>query len=305
MVAGTARGAVPKNWGGMDGTASLARNVAIFLDMENLYVGHRNEVGAVPLGRLVREIEQIVRAGGFGRRTTTMRAYANWGNPEMGGYRRETMEHGFKAVQTFSFDKKVKNAAHIELCVDVLQVAQESPWVEVFVIATGDGGFIPLMRRLHGLNKYVVVVSTSAPAAGLVNSMLNSVADEYLQIDVLPAGAATVAPKVSAKTVAAKPVAVKVKAKVKTDVAQVLPTAQDLRSTIINLSKQNPVIMIDGPVNASDLGQTLRKTWPNIKYTNYDTKTLSGFVEKHCGLGARNADPKKTVAATAPELQSV
>ncbi|WP_367281515.1 NYN domain-containing protein [Paeniglutamicibacter sulfureus] len=52
----------------------------------------------------------------------------------------------------------------------------------MFVIATGDGGFIPLVRRLHALNKYVVVVSTDDPESGVVNALLKTVADEYHQV---------------------------------------------------------------------------------------------------------------------------
>ena len=54
----------------------------------------------------------------------------------------------------------------------------------MFVIATGDGGFIPLVRRLHALNKYAIVVSTNVPESGVVNTLLKSVADEYHQIQM-------------------------------------------------------------------------------------------------------------------------
>ncbi|WP_449372135.1 NYN domain-containing protein [Arthrobacter psychrolactophilus] len=170
----------------MDNSAAPERNVAVFLDLENMYGGHHNGVTGVPLGRVVREIERIVRNSGLGRRTATIRAYANWGHLGMTSYKAEILEYGIKPVQIFSFDRNVKNAADIELCVDVLQVVHESPWIEVFVIVTGDGGFVPLIRRLHGLNKYVVVASTNAATAGIVNPLLKSVADEYHQIDVGP-----------------------------------------------------------------------------------------------------------------------
>ncbi|MEO6529854.1 MAG: NYN domain-containing protein [Specibacter sp.] len=160
------------------------RNVAIFLDVENLFGGYHRDVTGVQLGKVVRGIEQILGASGIGEKTALVRAYANWARADMAVYRREVLEHGIKPVQIFSFEKNVKNAADIELCVEVLEVAQDSPWVDVFVIVTGDGGFVPLIRRLHSLNKYVVVVSTTAPNSGIVNPLLKSVADEYHQIDV-------------------------------------------------------------------------------------------------------------------------
>ena len=197
------------------------RNVAIFLDVENLFGGYHRDVTAVRFGEVIRGIEKIVRGSGIGGRTAVARAYANWAHPDMAGYKREIQEHGIKPVQVFSFEKSVKNAADIELCVDVLEVAQDAPWVEVFVIVTGDGGFVPLIRRLHAVNKYVVVVSTTAPNAGIVNPLLKAVADEYHQIDVeasLP---------VQGKVAAAPPVVRVVPAAVlpivSTEVARVVP----------------------------------------------------------------------------------
>lgn len=289
--------------GSMGIKATPVRNVAIFLDLENLYGGHHNGVEGVPLGKVVREIERIVRDGGLGRRTATIRAYANWGHLGMHSYQREVLEYGIKPIQIFSFDKNVKNAADIELCVDVLQVVHESPWIDVFVIVTGDGGFVPLIRRLHGLNKYVVVASTNSPTAGVVNSLLKSVADEYHLINVL----APAALLDGVEPVALQPAVSEVRVKVtpaKPDAVKAVPATKDLRSTILTLAKLNPAVTIDGQVNASALGQLLRKNWPNIKYANYDSKTLSGFVEKHCGLVVQRPvlrKAKKVIATAVPE----
>lgn len=283
----------------MDGSAVMSRNVAVFLDLENLHGGYRNESAGVPLGLVVQQIEEIARASGIGKRTAMVRAYANWASPNMLGYRHDVLACGIKPVQIFSFDKNVKNAADIELCVDVLQVAHESPWMDVFVIATGDGGFIPLIRRLRNLNKHVIVVSTNLPTSGVVNSLLKSVADEYHLINVLPPAATEAA----LKPIVVEPAAPKAKVKAapaKPAAAKVVPSVPDLRATIINLTKQNPKVLIGGQVNASALGQLLRKTWPNINYAKYDTKTLSGFAEKHCNLAARVPPSKK--AALVPTL---
>nr|WP_276609787.1 NYN domain-containing protein [Arthrobacter silviterrae] len=169
------------------------------MDMENLRGGVPGNVAGVHIGEFVRGIEQAVRVGGLGSKTALVRAYANWGRPEMQAYSHELLEHGIEPVQIFSFDKNIKNAADIELCVDVLAVAHDSPWIEVFVIASGDGGFVPLIRRLHHLNKYVIVASTNLPGAGIVNALLKSVADEYHQIPIT-GPAAAVSPVATAPT---------------------------------------------------------------------------------------------------------
>jgi hypothetical protein len=270
----------------MDSSSSPERNVAIFLDLENMFGGHQNGVTGVPLGRVVREIERIVRNGGMGRRTATIRAYADWGHLGMSSYKAEVLEYGIKPIQIFSFDKKVKNAADIELCVDVLQVVHESPWIDVFVIVTGDGGFVPLIRRLHGLNKYVVIASTNAATAGIVNPLLKSVADEYHQIDVGPASKVTEA-KVTTAVVAPKPG----------------PTQKELRAEILSLIKNDPKLLIAGKVNKPVLGNLLRQRWPTLKYSQCGAATLTSFLEKYCADVI--IQPAKATTAATVEPQKI
>lgn len=269
------------------------RNLAIFLDMENLLGGSVGKVEHLQIGKVVQGIEQIVRAGGMGGKTATVRAYANWGRPQMGVYSRELLEHGVEPVQIFSFDKNVKNAADIELCVDVLSVAHDSPWVDVFVVVSGDGGFVPLIRRLHHLNKYAIVVSTNEPQSGEVNPLLKAVADEYHQIDV--SGAFGTFPALALP-----------KANVPKEVADVSgpvgipnlvgarPTTAQLRAAVVKLAGTNPQILVSGQVNVQVLGQHLRKKWPDLKYANYGAKNLGAFVEKYCGLAVGPTAPSKT-----------
>lgn len=266
----------------MGNSASPERNVAIFLDLENMYGGHHNGVTGVPLGRVVREIERIVRNNGIGRRTATIRAYANWGHLGMTSYKAEVLEYGIKPVQIFSFDKKVKNAADIELCVDVLQVVHESPWIDVFVIVTGDGGFVPLIRRLHGLNKYVVVASTNAATAGIVNPLLKSVADEYHQIDVGPEPRVIVIEPAASPPVAA-------------------PTQNELRAEILRLIKNDPKVLAAGKVYKPVLGNLLRQRWPSLKYSQCGAPTLTAFIEKYCAEVLVQPSKAKKAAPVEPQ----
>ncbi|MEO8219478.1 MAG: NYN domain-containing protein [Specibacter sp.] len=297
--------------------------MAIFLDVENLFGGYHRDVTGVQLGKVVRGIEQILCASGIGEKTALVRAYANWARADMAVYRREVLEHGIKPVQIFSFEKNVKNAADIELCVEVLEVAQDSPWVDVFVIVTGDGGFVPLIRRLHSLNKYVVVVSTTAPNSGIVNPLLKSVADEYHQIDVqgapwalgvVPPDPVAVQPPVpsvdavpAVATVAAVPGKV-VGMPPAPAVAKKLPAGSPelavLRKFILGVVRTQPQLSKKGKVDAAALGQLLRKKWPDLKYTTYQSTNLSSFVEKHCGLVAQRPVPKKAKPAVNLPVQA-
>ena len=154
------------------------------MDMENLFGGAKGDVSSVPIGTIVADVERLGRDLGVGSLTALVRAYANWGRADMAGYRRELLANGVEPVQIFSFNQDVKNAADIEMVVDVLEVAAEAPWVDVFVIVSGDGGFVPLIRRLHTLGKYAIVVTTSHSAAGGGNMFLKAAADHFHVVQV-------------------------------------------------------------------------------------------------------------------------
>jgi uncharacterized LabA/DUF88 family protein len=155
------------------------RNVAIFIDMENLFGGYKDTVGGVSVGRILRDINDVIRRLDVGTAVAVSRAYANWSDSRMNNYRREMMEHGVEPVQVFSFGTAVKNAADIELVVDALGVAYSSPEIDVFVVVSGDGGFVPLVRRLHALGRYTIIVAWKEQK---VSKLLPSVADHFHRI---------------------------------------------------------------------------------------------------------------------------
>ena len=71
-----------------------ARNVAVFINMENLFGGAKGDVTSVPIGTIVADVERLVRDLGVGSLTALVRAYANWGRADMAGYRRELLPTG-------------------------------------------------------------------------------------------------------------------------------------------------------------------------------------------------------------------
>lgn len=298
---------------GMGDARSMRRNVAVFLDMENLVGGKTAEATGLRLGELVTAIETIVQKSGVGSKAAVIRAYAHWGSKVMAGFQREMLGLGVEPVQIFSFEKQVKNAADIELCVDVLAVVHESPWIDVFVIATGDGGFVPLVRRLHALEKYVVVVSTNDPESGVVNALLKAVADEYHQVQMSQVDAAiqlqsvrvpepliaspanlhrNVPTAVSPKNPKPKQAPNKAKPKQASEKAP-KPTAEEqakaadikvLRRAILSIIRENPDLVISNRVNAGALGQHLRSEHPQLSYKGCGSKTLGAFLRLHCDL---------------------
>lgn len=162
-------------------------------------------------------------------------------------------------MQIFSFDQSSKNAADIELVVDALEVAADMPWIELFVIVSGDGDFVPLLRRLHALGKRSLVATTSQPKAGAVNKVLQSVADHFHVIDIPAPPARAGAPVVNTQL-------------------------ELYKASVHAFLKDDPTLWVKGLVNAPRLGQLLRDRWPNVTYKTFGYKTLTSFAEEGCGL---------------------
>ncbi|WP_430296497.1 NYN domain-containing protein [Sinomonas sp. B1-1] len=257
--------------------------MAVFIDLENLFGGYAKDVGSVPLAAIMEQLTAVISPPGGVSRTTAVRAYANWAQPAMRAYEDDLLAHGIEAVQVFSFTKSVKNAADIQMCVDVLAEAQDRPWTGTFVIVSGDGGFVPLVRRLRQLDKRVVVASTNHAAAGTVNHLLASAADEYHVLEVAPPASPTRPGKPGA------------------------PTLAQYRDEIKAAVKANPGMRVGKAVNAGPLGVHLRQKWPATTVKDFGSATLGNFVEQHCGLTVHRPAPAKapeaTPAAVAPQAQ--
>lgn len=273
--------------------AEQKRNVAIFVDLENLFGGYGNDISGVPLAKVIRNIEAEVARSSLGGQTAVARAYANWSRPDMAGYKGQLLAGNIKPVQVFSFDQSTKNAADIELVVDALEVATDMPWIELFVIVSGDGDFVPLIRRLHALGKRSLVATTSQPAAGTVNKLLPSVADRFIVIDV-PESPAPL-PAVN------KPQPAKKAPAPKSAATQEHPEFKLYKASVNAFIKDDPSLWVNGQVSVQRLGPLLRKRWPNVTYKTFGYATLTRFVEEACGIktaAPANAKVRKTVSSS-------
>jgi hypothetical protein len=69
------------------------------------------------------------------------------------------------------------------LVVDALRSAADLEHLEVFVLVSADGDFVPLVRRLHELDKYVIGATL---ADHPVNSLLEREVDQYVALKSKP-----------------------------------------------------------------------------------------------------------------------
>jgi hypothetical protein len=161
-------------------SAARQRNVGVFIDAENLFKGYgKLEIPDVSMADILelveREAGEEAGAGGI----AVAHAYADWNRLGLEDFRRDVERDGVRTMQVFAAGAPTKNAADIELVVDCLRFAADRESIEVFVIVSGDGDFVPLVRRLHELGKYVVGATL---AEHDVNSLLREEADLYVSI---------------------------------------------------------------------------------------------------------------------------
>ncbi len=60
------------------------------------------------------------------------------------------------AVLTAGYFNNHKNAADIQLVIDAVELIHSKPWLQVFAIVSGDGGFSCLAKKLHEYGKIVI-----------------------------------------------------------------------------------------------------------------------------------------------------
>ncbi|GAB3135690.1 NYN domain-containing protein [Marisediminicola antarctica] len=294
------------------------RDIAVFIDMENLFGGYGADVSGVPLSRILNEIHAEVKSLEVGSLAATTRAYANWGFKGMTTYHREVLENGVEPVHIFSNDGRAsanhdgrrKNAADIQLVVDALTVAVEAPWVKVFVIVSGDGDFVPLVRRLQYLGKVVIGVGLSDGRAGGVSKLLRTVVDHFLEVRVGEDLLSPVPPVARAKAdaTATKPAA----AALSSVPSDRIPSLKEYVATVVQLTKSHPNALKSGAVDGAVMGGLLRRRWPRVTYSDFDYRTLGSFIEDACKLpmfrpNVANASPTATpqpTTVTPPSLRA-
>lgn len=151
---------------------------AIFYDIENLIKGYSNYQNPslnVSLKEILESIKAEVELDGI----AIQKAYANWSNPKLAGMRFEINELGIEPVQVFGFSRdSKKNAADIQLAIDAIDIAHTRPFIEKFVIISGDGGFSALAKKIREYGKSVV----GSAYKSTTNTVFKAVCDQFIFI---------------------------------------------------------------------------------------------------------------------------
>lgn len=149
------------------------RNLAVFVDLENLVAGfahprkHRFEIQKV-LERLVEKGKLIVK-----------KAYADWSR--FHAYTAPFHEAAVELIEIPKRSQTGKNSADIRLVVDAMDLAWSKPHVDTFVIVSGDSDFSPLVSKLKENGKHVIGMGMK----GSTSDLLRDNCDEFIYYEDL------------------------------------------------------------------------------------------------------------------------
>src|SRR4051794_27899225 len=122
--------------------------IALFIDFENIAIGvmdakyKKFEINLL-LERLLEKGKIVVK-----------RAYSDW--DKFPDYKRELHEAAIELIEIPARSYSGKNSADIRLVVDALDLCYAKDHIDLFVIASGDSDFSPLVSKLKENDKYVV-----------------------------------------------------------------------------------------------------------------------------------------------------
>jgi len=164
-------------------------DVAVFMDFENIYIATRDKYSANP------KFEYIMERCGLYGRVVIARAYADWYQFSRvtnalyanGIEPRYVPNYYYGGEQGDHAEGAIKNSADIHLVIDAMGTLFDYPNIQIYVLATGDRDFIPLVHTIRQHGKRVIVIGV----ADATSSHLAQSADEFifyhqLAEDVLP-----------------------------------------------------------------------------------------------------------------------
>lgn len=155
------------------------QRVGVFIDVQNLYHSARNLFGArVNYKELLRHLvgdRKLIRAMAYVIKTETTLGESSF----FDALTRSGIELRSKDIQIFPGGMK-KADWDVGMAVDAIRM---SSFLDVVILVTGDGDFVPLIEYLKwGLGRLVEVAAFSRSASGKIKEA----ADEFVIIDDLP-----------------------------------------------------------------------------------------------------------------------
>src|SRR5215210_22375 len=174
-------GAAPRNMNNHE------RRIALFIDFENIAIGvidakyKKFEVSLL--------LERLLEKG----KIVAKRAYCDWDKyPDL---KRELHEAAIEMIEIPGRSYSGKNSADIRMVVDAMDMSFSKEHINMFVIASGDSDFSPLVSKLKENDKYVIGVGVKNSSSDL----LIDNCDEFIFYEDLVRGTQKTPPTVAFK----------------------------------------------------------------------------------------------------------
>jgi len=153
-------------------------NTAIFYDVENLIHPFTSK-----LHQTLRldEIHRRILALDMVESVSIQRAYADWSSPANRNLRNFVLQIGIEPVQVFQTNQndRLKNAADVNLMLDAVELLARNPEIENYVIASGDGIYALLAKKLHAYGKRVIGIGFDR----VTNFIFRNSCDLFIELD--------------------------------------------------------------------------------------------------------------------------
>ncbi|RKZ08264.1 hypothetical protein DRQ53_01800 [bacterium] len=135
------------------------RNLAVFVDFENLALGFQDRTGAFQMSRV---LDRLLEKG----KVIVKLAYSDWSRFRK--YTDQLHEAGVILIEIPKRGLTGKNSADIRLVVDAMELCHTKDHIDTFVIVSGDSDFSPLVGKLKENGKHVIGVGMRASTSNLL-----------------------------------------------------------------------------------------------------------------------------------------
>ena len=147
-------GAAPRNMNNHE------RRIALFIDFENIAIGVTDAKYKKFEANLL--IERLLEKG----KIVAKRAYCDW--DKFPDSKRELHEAAIELIEIPGRSYSGKNSADIRMAVDAMDMSYSKEHIDLFVIASGDSDFSPLVSKLKENDKYVIGVGVKNSSSSLL-----------------------------------------------------------------------------------------------------------------------------------------
>ena len=146
----------------------MENKICVLIDFENVAAGTEKE----GLGKF--DIRAVMRRLKDKGRILVARSYGDWGR--FAKFKQQFLEQGITMVEMTSYRGQDKNRADIALVVDAMELAFTRPYIDTFILLSGDSDFTPVVMRLKELDRRVIGMGTR----GSTSRLLVESCDEFI-----------------------------------------------------------------------------------------------------------------------------